>query len=173
MRKSEGVKLTDVVMDRVSDPHWFNADPDPAFFLIADPGFWWPKIKTESIVYFYEALDSWSTISSYVLQPPSLVKSSTVGRAGSLQYVNGSSLVLHTRTHLHLKLSQLIHIQCSDNLGLFLGRQATRGGGSVADPVFFWPLGPGSRIEKIQSSDPGSRMNIPDLIFETLVSVSG
>ncbi len=22
---------------RVSDPHWFNADPDPAFFLIADP----------------------------------------------------------------------------------------------------------------------------------------
>jgi hypothetical protein len=45
---------------RVADPHWFNADPDPAFFLIADPdpafflisdpdpvvdlGFWWPKI---------------------------------------------------------------------------------------------------------------------------------
>ncbi len=35
---------------RVLDPHWFNADPDPAFFLIADPddpvpnpGFWWPK----------------------------------------------------------------------------------------------------------------------------------
>ncbi len=22
---------------RVSDPHWFNADPDPAFYLIADP----------------------------------------------------------------------------------------------------------------------------------------
>ncbi len=22
---------------RVSDPHWFNADPDPAFFLISDP----------------------------------------------------------------------------------------------------------------------------------------
>jgi len=41
---------------RVVDPYWFNADPDPAFFLIADPdtdpapdpvpntGFWWPKI---------------------------------------------------------------------------------------------------------------------------------
>jgi hypothetical protein len=37
---------------RVSDPHWFNADPDPdpAFFLIADPDsgsgsrVWWPKI---------------------------------------------------------------------------------------------------------------------------------
>jgi hypothetical protein len=24
---------------RVSDPHWFNADPDLAFFIIADPGF--------------------------------------------------------------------------------------------------------------------------------------
>ncbi len=48
---------------RVSDPHWFNADPDtdpdPAFFLIADPDpiripdpdpgsgsrDWWPKIE--------------------------------------------------------------------------------------------------------------------------------
>ncbi len=41
---------------RVSDPHWFNADPDPAFFLIADPDsgsgsrgsgsrVWWPKIE--------------------------------------------------------------------------------------------------------------------------------
>jgi hypothetical protein len=38
----------------VVEPHWFNADPDtdpdPAFFLIADPdpvpdsGLWWPKI---------------------------------------------------------------------------------------------------------------------------------
>ncbi len=33
------------------DPHRFNADPDPAFFLIADPdpvlnpGFWWPSKK--------------------------------------------------------------------------------------------------------------------------------
>ncbi len=31
------------------DPHWFNADADPAFFLIAnpvpDPGFPWPKIE--------------------------------------------------------------------------------------------------------------------------------
>ena len=43
---------------RIVDPHWSNADPDPAFFLIADPDpdtdaepdpemnprFWWPKI---------------------------------------------------------------------------------------------------------------------------------
>jgi hypothetical protein len=42
-----------VIFARVSDPHWFNADtdPDPAFFLIADPdpGYgsrvWWPKIE--------------------------------------------------------------------------------------------------------------------------------
>jgi hypothetical protein len=25
------------MLDRVSDPHRFNADPDPEFFLIADP----------------------------------------------------------------------------------------------------------------------------------------
>jgi hypothetical protein len=25
------------VLIRVADPHGFNADPDPAFFLIADP----------------------------------------------------------------------------------------------------------------------------------------
>ncbi len=25
------------IISRVSDPHGFNADPDPAFFLIADP----------------------------------------------------------------------------------------------------------------------------------------
>ncbi len=37
-----------LVRGRVSDPHWFNADPDtdpdPAFFLIADPdsGSWSP-----------------------------------------------------------------------------------------------------------------------------------
>ncbi len=41
------------LLSRVSDPHWFNADPDtdpdPAFFLIADPEpgsgsrVWWPK----------------------------------------------------------------------------------------------------------------------------------
>ncbi len=40
---------------RVVDPHWFNVDPDPAFFLNADvdtdldpvsnPGVWWPKIE--------------------------------------------------------------------------------------------------------------------------------
>jgi hypothetical protein len=54
--------------------------------------------------------------------------------------------------------------------------------GCVADPgVFFLPPGtgiwiryldPGSGMEnKIQSQDPGSRMNIPNLIFENLVSV--
>jgi hypothetical protein len=37
-------------ISRVVDPHWFNADPDPSFFLNVDPdpvpnpGFWWPKI---------------------------------------------------------------------------------------------------------------------------------
>ncbi len=38
---------------RVADPQWCNADPDPAFFLIADPNSgsririqgWWPKIE--------------------------------------------------------------------------------------------------------------------------------
>ncbi len=44
-----------LVRGRVSDPHWFNADPDtdpdPAFFLIADPDpasgskVWWSKIE--------------------------------------------------------------------------------------------------------------------------------
>ncbi len=58
---------------RVVDPHWFNTDPDPAFFLIADPdpvfnadpdrvpdpGFWWPKIGEKNLqleifyVYFF------------------------------------------------------------------------------------------------------------------------
>ena len=42
-------------LTRVADPNWFNAnpetDPDPAFFLIADPDpgsgsrVWWPKIE--------------------------------------------------------------------------------------------------------------------------------
>ncbi len=38
----------------VSDPHWFNADPDPKLFLIADPDpgsgsrVWWPKIEENS-----------------------------------------------------------------------------------------------------------------------------
>ncbi len=49
------------------DPHWFNADPEPAFFLIADPdpnadpdpvpelGFWWPKIYSWKLVlYFFD-----------------------------------------------------------------------------------------------------------------------
>jgi|LakMenEpi03Aug12_release.lakeMendotaPanAssembly.Ray.scaffolds.fasta_scaffold1355490_1 hypothetical protein len=26
-----------MVVNRVVDQHWFNADPDSAFFLIADP----------------------------------------------------------------------------------------------------------------------------------------
>jgi hypothetical protein len=44
---------------RVSDPHWFNADPDtdpdPAFLPIADPDpgsgsrVWWPKIEKKII----------------------------------------------------------------------------------------------------------------------------
>ncbi len=44
-----------ILVSRVSDPHWFNADPDtdpdPAFFLIADPDpgsgsrVWWSKIE--------------------------------------------------------------------------------------------------------------------------------
>ncbi len=48
---------------RVSDPDWFNADPDLAVILIADPdpvldpGFWWPKIgknlKLTKKIYFY------------------------------------------------------------------------------------------------------------------------
>ncbi len=48
-------KRTSSISNRVSDPHWFNADPDtdpdPAFFLIADPdpGYgsrvWWSKIE--------------------------------------------------------------------------------------------------------------------------------
>jgi hypothetical protein len=35
----EGTIKTPIPKCRVSDPHWFNADPDtdPAFFLIADP----------------------------------------------------------------------------------------------------------------------------------------
>ncbi len=50
--------LLQIVFIRVVDPHWFNSDPDPAFFLIVNPdqdtypdpdpvpnpGFWWPKI---------------------------------------------------------------------------------------------------------------------------------
>ncbi len=36
-------------MSRVSDLHWFNADPDAALFIIEGPdpdtGFWWPKIE--------------------------------------------------------------------------------------------------------------------------------
>ncbi len=33
-----------IVTNRVSDPHWFNADTDPAFFVIANPEFSWSKI---------------------------------------------------------------------------------------------------------------------------------
>ncbi len=43
----------------------------------------------------------------------------------------------------------------------------------VADPDpgsgVFWPLDPGSRMEK--NIDPGSGINIPDLIFENFASV--
>ncbi len=60
---------------RVSDPHWFNADPDtdpdPAFFLIADPDpgsgsrVWWPKIEKKftagNLILF-----SWSKTAFYL-----------------------------------------------------------------------------------------------------------
>jgi hypothetical protein len=49
----------------VVDPHRFNADPDPSFFLIADPdpvlnpGFRWPKIEEKKFTgekngYFFD-----------------------------------------------------------------------------------------------------------------------
>jgi hypothetical protein len=48
----------------VADPDWFNADPDPAFFLIADldpvldPGFFmnenWTKLKLTKIYIFFD-----------------------------------------------------------------------------------------------------------------------
>jgi hypothetical protein len=47
-----------VNVPRVVDPHWFNADPDPAFFLFADPdpvpnpGFWWLKIGKKTYFIF-------------------------------------------------------------------------------------------------------------------------
>ncbi len=50
-----------IVISRVADPYWFNADPDPdpAFFLISDPdpvpnpGFWWPKITAVTLFYIF------------------------------------------------------------------------------------------------------------------------
>jgi hypothetical protein len=53
------------LMRRVVDPHWFNADLDAAFFLIADPDpvlnprFWWPKIGrnlqlTKNWIFFWK-----------------------------------------------------------------------------------------------------------------------
>ncbi len=42
-----------MVTGRVSDPHWFNADPDtdpdPAFFLIADPDPGFDDLKLKKI----------------------------------------------------------------------------------------------------------------------------
>ncbi len=56
---------------RVADPHWFNAYPDPAFFLFADPdpfldpGFWWLKIgKNLKLKIFY--IFFWSKIAIYI-----------------------------------------------------------------------------------------------------------
>ncbi len=61
------------VLRRVSDPHWFNADPDPdpAFLLIADPDpgsgsrLWWSKIEKnlqlEILFKFF-----WSKIATYL-----------------------------------------------------------------------------------------------------------
>jgi hypothetical protein len=34
---------------RVSDPHLFNADPDPSFFLIADPASGFDDLKLSKI----------------------------------------------------------------------------------------------------------------------------
>ncbi len=42
---------------------------------------------------------------------------------------------------------------------------------SVADPVLFLPLDPGSGMEEIQIQDPRSGMNILDLIIVNLVAV--
>jgi hypothetical protein len=57
-----------VDVPRVVDPHWFNADPDPAFCLIADsvpnPGFWWPKIKKKHLLNFFVCF--WSNNSIYL-----------------------------------------------------------------------------------------------------------
>jgi len=72
------IKFFDMLMwmglifkSRVSDPHWFNADPDtdpdPAFFLFVDPdsgsgsGYrvWWPKIEKNY---------SWKKISFFLIK---------------------------------------------------------------------------------------------------------
>ena len=54
---------------RVSDPHWFNADPDPEFFLIADPdpdpGFDDLKL-TKNIQLEIKFLFYWSKIGIYL-----------------------------------------------------------------------------------------------------------
>ncbi len=61
---------------RVSDPHWFNADPDtdPAFFLIADPdsgsgpgsGSRVDDLKLEKIYRWKFNFDFWSKIAIYL-----------------------------------------------------------------------------------------------------------
>jgi hypothetical protein len=43
----------------------------------------------------------------------------------------------------------------------------------IRDPVLFWSLDPGSEMEKIQIQDPGSEMNIRDLIFVNLLLIFG
>ncbi len=63
------------VVFRVSDPHWFNADPDtdpdPAFFLIADPDpgsrsrVWWSEIEKIYNLKF-NFFFSWSKIAIYL-----------------------------------------------------------------------------------------------------------
>ncbi len=68
-----------LVANRVADPHWFNADPDPdpAFVLIADPDsgsvsrirdparFWWPKFD-KNLQLEIKFLFSWSKIATYL-----------------------------------------------------------------------------------------------------------
>ncbi len=40
LTKSAGCRFH-IVLPRIVDPHWFNADPD----LVLNTGFWWPKIE--------------------------------------------------------------------------------------------------------------------------------
>ncbi len=64
-RRWAGDRCTSTPASRVVDPYWFNADPDQAFFQIADsdpdpvpnPGFWWLKnwknLQLKKIGYFF------------------------------------------------------------------------------------------------------------------------
>ncbi len=64
------------VLCRVADPHWFNADPDPAFFPIADPdpvpnpGFWWPKVVKNLQLKFFLSIFWIINCNLLILRPP-------------------------------------------------------------------------------------------------------